>query len=233
MASVVAVAFGATLLGRQARRPLTLWLPALSYYAFFVAVILYNYDRFFLPVCVLLAVTAGCWAQDLRERLTSRPLRVAVITTGAAVAVYSFAYAASIDRMMLWDSRYAVESWLAAHVPLDVHVGMVGVTDYLPRISPLQVMRPDYESFLRWPPDFVVVNAEHMARYGPATDEARIYTDLRSEQRYRLVLSQKTEFRWAPLTTDSIIANRREDALTNLDKVNPEILVFEAVRAAR
>ena len=205
----------------------------MSYYLFFVCVALYNYDRFFLPVCVLLAVLVGCWAEDLRERVTSGPLRVGAATAACVVVVYTFAYAASIDRMMLYDARYGVEDWILANVPVDARIGAVGFIDYLPRINALQRTMLDYEGLMTSPPEFVVINREYLARLRPDTDLWRLYMELLTGKAYRLVLSRKTDFRFAPLTTQREIVNRIEESNTNLDKINPEIQVFQAVKPAR
>jgi len=233
MASVVVIAVIATILDRHARRRLWLLVPAVSYYLFFVCLALYNYDRFFLPVCVLLAVLVGCWAEDLRERITSGPFRLGVAAAACVVAVYTFAYAASIDRMMLHDSRYGVEDWIAANVPADARIGAAGFGDYLPRIDAAQKTMVDYEGVMASPPEFIVINREYLARLRPDTDLWRLYMELLTGTTYRLVLSRKTEFRLAPLTTRGEIVNRIEEANTNLDKINPEIQVFQAANPAR
>ena len=43
------------------QRRMTVWLlvPAVSYYVGFIDVILYNYDRFVLPMCLVLAMFGG------------------------------------------------------------------------------------------------------------------------------------------------------------------------------
>ena len=234
MACVVAIAVVATLLDRHARPRLWLLLPAVSYYLFFVCLALYNYDRFFLPVCVLLAVLVGCFAEDLRDRVSSsRPLKIGAIAAACLVTVYTFAYASSIDRMMLHDARYGVEDWISANVPADARIGTAGFIDYLPRINPLQVIIVDYEGLLTSQPEFVVVNREYMARYPPDSDSGRLYRELSTGATYRLVLSRKTGFRFAPLATQDEIVNGIEDAKTNLDKINPEIQVFQAVKVGQ
>jgi len=91
----------------------------------------------------------------------------------------------------------------------------------------------DYEGVMASPPEFIVINREYLARLRPDTDLWRLYMELLTGTTYRLVLSRKTEFRLAPLTTQGEIVNRIEDANTNLDKINPEIQVFQAVNPAR
>ena len=49
----------ALLTPRHRRTAIWLALPAVSYYVGFVNVVLYNYDRFMLPVCLILALFGG------------------------------------------------------------------------------------------------------------------------------------------------------------------------------
>jgi hypothetical protein len=135
--------------------------------------------------------------------------------------------------MMLYDARYGVEDWIAANVPADARIGVAGFIDYLPRINAAQRSTVDYEGLMASPPEFVVINREYLARLRPETDLWRLYMELLTGSTYRLVLSRKTSFRLAPLTTEDAIVNRIEEANTNLDKINPEIQVFQSVKAAR
>jgi hypothetical protein len=229
MAGVVGLAVLTTLLDRRAWPRLWLLVPVVSSYALLIAVVLYNYDRFFLPICVLLAVLVGCWAEDLRERVAQPRLRLGLAAAAAVVAVYTFAYAASVDSMMLFDARYSVEDWIARNVPASARIGTAGSIEYIPRISSFQQEAIGSDSIRVDGPEFVVINAEHMRRYPPDTDMGRLFAALQTGSGYRLVLQQKTAVRFAPLAAQPEIANRVEDGLTNLDKINPETLVFQKI----
>jgi len=104
----------ATLDVRRHWKRLTLLVFVVSYYLFFIVVIRYSYDRFFLPVALVLTLFAApAVAKLLRWRRL--PLAAAWIVL---VGVFGFAIlrAASVDAMMLADSRTAVEEWLAEHL---------------------------------------------------------------------------------------------------------------------
>jgi hypothetical protein len=69
VALAVLTAVVGTALASGSRRRCWMLLPTVSYYVCFIAAVRVNFDRFFLPVLVLLAVLAGCWAQDVFERV--------------------------------------------------------------------------------------------------------------------------------------------------------------------
>lgn len=221
---VVLVALAATSVDSVSRRRLWLLLPALSYYVFFVAVVLYNYDRFFLPVCILLAVLVGCWMSDLIERLEAS-LKRTIVLLGAGVVAYTFAYAASVDMLMTYDSRYVVEEWLRLNAPNDARIGTIGLGMYQPRINEPQYLPRGYD-VIAARPEFIVLNVEHVARYPPASAEAALYAKIRDESSYRLALLYKTSSCCWPLATQRRLTNLVEDPTTNLDKINPQIAVY-------
>jgi hypothetical protein len=64
-------------------------------------------------------------------------------------------------------------------------------------------------------------------RYHASTTETRVIENLREGTTYRLALSDKTAFPGSPLAAQPQFVNRVEDGLTNLDKINPEIRIFE------
>ncbi len=108
---------------------LALGVFAISYYLTFISVIGYNYVRFFIPVCLLLALPAGgVLAELLRERGRASALRRALV--GAAL-LYVFLRAASVDVWMIQDVRYDVERWLEARTD-EAALG-IGVRRDLPR----------------------------------------------------------------------------------------------------
>ena len=100
---------------RANARWLYLLVPPLSYVATFLHVVLYGYDRFVLPVSLVLGLFGGAFlARGLRA---DPPMRAAAAVLAAAVFAYSLLYAASVDRLLTHDSRYEVERWMASNVP--------------------------------------------------------------------------------------------------------------------
>lgn len=91
-------------------RLLSLLVIPFSYYAFFIAVIGYNYVRFFLPICLVLSFFA---ARGLAEVLHTQRLRPALRRVLVAVALaYPLTWSVAIDLLMLGDARYGTEEWL-------------------------------------------------------------------------------------------------------------------------
>ena len=136
---------------------------------------------------------------------------------------------ASVDVLLLRDSRYEAESWLRASVPRGALVASIWQAGYQPRLDSFrhQEIASTAEATLVSAPDFIVVNSEFVQRY---PGDSPMPTWLRwlesAESPYVEAWRWKdplrgTELAWWPTFTD-----RRESLFTNLDKVNPEIVVF-------
>ena len=92
--------------------PARFWLllPAVSYYVFFIGVILYNYDRFLLPIYVLLALLAGSWIHDLAA---ADPYYVLPILTGVTMVWQQKLTPAGVDPTQ---QKVMIARWLFAGV---------------------------------------------------------------------------------------------------------------------
>jgi len=217
---------------RAHARWLFLLVPAVSYVATFLHVVLYEYDRFVLPLCLVLALFGG-WllARGLRS---GAPLRTAAAVLAVAVLSYSLLYAASVDRLLTHDSRYAVERWLASNVPPEALVGAVGPLEYLPRLGGRHWRRlgPSVARLVQVHPDYVMVNADYAARADPGTGERELYDALFAGRLgYRLALRERTPPGWSLIDPASLARDGPDRIFSNLDKVDPEICVF--LRASR
>ena len=115
----------------QAATALALLLPALSYYVTFIAVVGYSYDRFMMPVCLVLSMFAGA-ALDAMWPPGAPRWRTATV---AAVLVYMALRTTSINVMMAADGRYFVERWIRGHVPPEARIGVVEHQVVLPRLA--------------------------------------------------------------------------------------------------
>ena len=202
---------------------LTLTTFGLSYYVFYIAVIRYNYDRFNLPLCVLLAFFGG---KAISAALDSRPAGVTRALTAAALA-FAFLSAASVDLLMLRDGRYRVEHWLKEYIPADAVVAVPEPTEYLPRLEHLnyRYLTPYLPEFReKAKPAYIIFSEVHSRRHPPDSPEGRFYSRFMTvPPGYRLVFKHKTRFRWLPIDVDSIP--------TNLDKINPEIQIYKRSKA--
>ena len=133
--TVVTVAGIVLAFGEQRFRLIAIVLlaPVISYYLAFINVILYNYDRFVLPICLILAIFGGLLV-DAALRWTSRSPRWSV---GLLVAVFTYTllYSSTLDALMLRDSRHVAERWMRAHVSGGQLVGVSGPSELLPRLD--------------------------------------------------------------------------------------------------
>jgi 4-amino-4-deoxy-L-arabinose transferase-like glycosyltransferase len=107
--------------------------PALSYYLFFIAVILYVYPRFVLPFVLILALFGG----RLLGALWTSPGRFSWMTRPAiaALLLYSLLYGASVDWFLERDPRYEAEKWITHNVSRAADMEAYGPAQYLPRFS--------------------------------------------------------------------------------------------------
>jgi 4-amino-4-deoxy-L-arabinose transferase-like glycosyltransferase len=212
---------------RSRHRALLLTLaPVVSYVVFFLAVVLYVYDRFLLPVALVLALFGGV-ALARALRAPSWGLR------GVAMAVlaFSLARAASVDVLLKRDSRYAVEDWLRREVGPGPLVAAVGPLEYLPRLEGLRWRRlgPAKSRLVQVSPDVVVVNADYARRADEGSGERAFHAALDDGSLgYRVVLRHRSRPR-VLLDMDALRREGRDRIWSNLDKVDPEIVVYRRV----
>jgi uncharacterized membrane protein len=100
---------------------LSLLVFALSYYVFFINLILFNFARFNMPICIILSFFGGYFLSNTLA--AGKPILGAVKLTIILIFLYSLLYASSIDIAMLKDSRYAAERWMKANIQPNDLVG--------------------------------------------------------------------------------------------------------------
>ena len=211
-----------------------LWLlwPVASYYLTFIAAGGVAYDRFLLGVMAILAVFAGvacAWLWRSPRRVLGRGLV-------AAGVLYSLSYAASINVMLTRDARYAAEAWMDSNVPRDVPVGMLAPIQYAPRLHgrPRLEIEPVLESLAGQRPCVIVSNTRYAARFGDTVAGRELLAALadgalgcREAFRHRGSLPS-----WATLQYESWMRASHESGYSNLDKINPEIVIYRCCAAA-
>ncbi len=209
-------------------RLLALLLPVVSYYVCFSSVVLYTYDRFLLPAIVVISIFGG---HGFAEAAAPRFRWLAGATVVAALS-YGTLRAVLLDASIAADSRYRVESWLAAEVAASDRVAMLGPLEYLPRPFGLDwKTRSELErSLLRMNPDVVVLNADYARRSEPWRSR-RFYTSLMSGRLgYEAALRHRAPWR-GPRWANPVAQARQHGLPTNLDKINPEIWVMRRGRS--
>ena len=213
---------------RSARRELFLLLPTVSYYICFVSVALYHYDRFFLGICLVLALFGGSWLATQLKATRGRRWRQAGV---AGVLLASFFRGALVDVMLVNEARYVVERWLRQPENAVGEVGMAGFDIYLPRFDERRTreIREDWPEVLETSPRFIVINLGHSCR-AQAGREEEFYARLRDPSNgYRRAMAHRSDPSWPPVGSAQFWRRECPDGLTNLAAINPEIQVFERV----
>ncbi|MEP6918107.1 MAG: PA14 domain-containing protein [Acidobacteriota bacterium] len=208
-----------------------LWLPAVSYYVTFIAAIMYPYDRFFLGICVPLAIAAGWWLDRWTRR--GAPLRALRVALVALAVAYAGARVAALDAITILDSRYYVERWLVARAGPETIIAAEGPSLYLPRPARVLWARvgQDLNALETLHPDFLVVNPGYSQR-GLGDQGRNEFYDALDDGRahYRRVLRYRTWLSYSPLRWEPRFNGLAEDPFSNVTKVNPLIDVYERVR---
>ncbi len=141
---------------------------------------------------------------------------------------FGLARAASVDFLLARDSRYAVEDWLRREVGPGPLVAAVGPLEYLPRLDGLNWRRlgPAASRLAQVQPDVVVVNADYARRADEGTGERAFYSALDDGSLgYQVALRHRTDPR-VLLDLAALRRDGRDRIWSNLDKVDPEIVVY-------
>jgi hypothetical protein len=195
----------------------SLFVLVVSYYVTFLNLILFSYDRYLLPVAVLLAFFGGR-ALGLITRPDVRWLRLRQAAVAAGF-VYALLYAASVDTRLLADSRYYVEDWVAAHAPKPVSVAAVGRKKHIPRFPWIpweKVVHTQGGILERQQPQFLTVTVSDLRH----AEEVDIYQKLATgELGYRLVFLYQGHPLFDLLDVDGVGSSQRF--------INPEVALFQ------
>jgi Dolichyl-phosphate-mannose-protein mannosyltransferase/PA14 domain len=211
---------------------LSLLVPVLSYHVTFLAIIRYSYDRFLIGSWLILAIFGGALAGaawQSRARWAT-PARWAVV----AVAVYSLLYAVTVNVMMGLDARYGVERYLREHAPpfAAVYVAVPGESgNHLPRVDAYRGRRLDVEHVGLGTdrPEFIIVDTLRRSRFMTSAKGQALIAGLETGALgYRPVARGRTPLPWWALAGRTHwLSTTAESGETNLEKVNPPVVLFE------
>jgi hypothetical protein len=223
----------ATATPRLRRMATWLLVPIVGYYVGFINVILYNYDRFVMPMCVVLAIFGGV-AFDRLLSARGRVRRIGVAAVAGAFA-YTLLYAGTVDVLMIEDSRYDVERWMHAHVGRRELVAISGPHEYLPRLDDFRLEDIDTVMELRRDhPGYVVLNADYARAVSPERPWGQLIAGLEHEALgYRLAGRFRSDapWQWLPGGHPDLVGSRQETVVfSTLRNINPTIEVFQRVR---
>jgi hypothetical protein len=222
-----AAALGGVLfaLVRKRKNPLLLALlvPWVSYYVFLISVTLANYDRYLVPLWILLAYFGGdALAEILRPERRLFKVRAAIL---GILLAYSLVYAFSVNILMQNDSRYRAEAWMKKNIDPAATIAVADPKEYLPRLDGwpwIRLFPPTSQVLQRRAPAYVVIVAEIGYKLGRKEPRARLYFDLDAGTTgYKPVFGYKFRSPWVLLDFRGIY--------TNLDKINPYIRIFKRV----
>jgi hypothetical protein len=142
--------------------------PAFSYYLTFVNVILYNYDRFVLPMTLILSMFGGvAVAALLSWEAVPRWSRVGVVT---ALFAYTVLYSATLDALMLRDSRIVVTRWAAERLQPGEQIAISGPRELEPEFTVPWLDVSTRDDLERARPAYYVLSADY-ARAAPRDSE--------------------------------------------------------------
>lgn len=205
-----------------------LLLVPLSFHLAFTVVTRYVNDRYLLPGLVVLALFAGAALADLVGARRRRGVAWAVVLGALG---YSALHAASINVMMGDDARYATRDWVVRQLPEGARIGLVGI--YVPRFGERYAevqLDASIDAVRAASPDAIVMNNRFAQRYHAARrPQGRLLLEALADGslgydeafRYRAPMPA-----WAVLAWKPEFQGRAESDLTNLDKANPEMVVY-------
>ena len=215
-----------------ARRRIAMWLllPVVSYYVTVINVVLYSYDRFLLPVLLVLAIFGGYALERFTHASSLRAWRGAVVT---GVFVYTLLYSGTVDVLMLTDSRYAAEQWLRDHVDDEALVAASSISTYMPRLDDFNYISVFDRAVLEQ--RFWIVNVDYTFTEPPESPLGRLLGLLRSaDGPYRLVFTVRASnpLRWLPLGHADLVGERRDPEMVSfLRNISPTIEIYERAAA--
>ncbi|HWF83715.1 MAG TPA: PA14 domain-containing protein [Vicinamibacterales bacterium] len=210
-------------------------LVMVGYYVGFIDTILYVYDRYLLPICVVQALLGGLALDRFLGGRALQGWRVALVTGAFA---YTLLYATTVDVLMVRDSRRTTEAWLRARVsPTDL-VGTVFPPTVLPRLDEFDTEDlGSIHDLQEAKPAYYVLNADYARAIPVDTGLGQVIQGLqRQTLGYRLVFRCRTAspWPWLPAAHPDLVGARLEtQSLSTLRAINPTMEIYERVDVRR
>jgi 4-amino-4-deoxy-L-arabinose transferase-like glycosyltransferase len=212
------------------RSAIALLAIVVSFYLGFINIISYNYDRFILPIFLVQALFVGVAFDWLLSLKTPRVFwRQAAV---GAVFAYSLLYAATVDVLMLRDSRYAVREWLLSHVAPGTRVGTIFPLRNRPSLDgyvPVEIS--EAEGLQREAPEYYVIDADYAHAVPPDSSNWGLVTGLQhGTLGYTLVLRYRSPspWPWLPGADPDLVGPRLDSQVYSaLRDINPTFEVYK------
>ncbi len=210
---------------------LSMLVPAISYYLFFISVVLYSRTRFLIPICIIFAFFGAQFISDILLSLKRYP-SYKLLSGGLTFILffYMFAQAFSVDMIMIHDSRYAAERKMDLSIPKTSNVFGLGDIKYLPRFEYRELdayeiaHRLSEEDVDAGTYDYIVTTSaydalERLEKYKSKSTTYRVMEKIiKGNTPYQVFYKQKSQPQWNFLNLGGVS--------TNLDKINPEITIY-------
>jgi PA14 domain-containing protein/dolichyl-phosphate-mannose-protein mannosyltransferase len=219
-------------LARRITRRRAIWLlaPIVGYYFGMLNVILYAYDRFMLPVCLVLAIFGGLALDTFLRPASSRSWRVAAV---GLVFLYTLLYSSTVDVLLVRDSRYAAERWLRSqHITDDDLIAYNVLPFYVPRLTGYKTGEvEDIEDLQIGQPKFFILNVDYTRGEAPDSRSGKLIAALHDHSvGYSLVWRGRTPspWPWLPGAHRDLVGPRLQPAIvSSLRYINPTIEIFQ------
>jgi hypothetical protein len=129
-----------------------------------------------------------------------------------------------VDALLVSDGRYAAERWIRDHIPAGEHVMVIGYDLYLPRLDGHHVitnLEPVLDDITPASPQYLITTS--------IFDEWRFRASPPSLAFFKALTSGKTIYRLAYVARGRPRFNflDLDGVRTNLDKINPEIRIYQ------
>jgi hypothetical protein len=190
--------------------------------------VLYNYDRFVIPIGFVLSAFAG-FAFD--RALSARLPRRAAAAGVAVVFAYALIYASTVDYLMVDDSRYGAGRWMETNIGQDI-VAMSEPPELLPGLARFHSIElHTIEELQRERPAFFILNADYARAAEPGSEWARLVEGIvQGRLGYRPVAHFRNQvpWQWLPLGHPDLVGRREEKTVFSvLHDINPTIEIYE------
>lgn len=225
---------------------LYLLIPCVSYYVLLLSFIMYSRDRFVIPICLILYVFCGHLFWGIFERFKQIYIvKQGLFMTLAILFAYSFFYANSVNLLMLSDSRYFVETWMVDNINPPATVGFVEKKRNHPRFTELTrqkigvrgVSSSDLEDVIdKQEFSYLITSSGYAANRFPEDHKKyQGFARLTDGVNYKLVFCRRSTPLWNLLNIEEATPAEYYDPRRkkgNLNKINPEICIYEKHEAA-
>lgn len=221
-------------IARPDRRGL-LWLlvPPLSYYVCILSPLGRPDDRYLLGVWLIGSVFGGALLGDVVTTVRAPRLARGLVVGG--LVAHGVLYANTTNVMMSRDARSLSETFIRATISPFHGIGLVGILQYLPQVDGFACipLAPTAHALLTHHPPYVAVNLDHLSRYArDATISSFTRRLLKGDEGYTPIFDARSTLPWWSFArTIDVLRHEGGSPFTNLDKVNPRIIILEHVAA--